>query len=469
MYQTFKKGILVNFIARYTNIIINILTTAFLARLLEPAEFGVVAVVTVFTTFFSLLTEMGIGPAIVQQQDLDERETAHLFIFTMGIGVVTSGVFWGLAPWVAAFYQDSVYISITRILAVAVFFSTGAIVPMALLNKRQKFALVSKISIAANSIVSIITVFLAFHGFSFYSIALKSVAFSIIVFFLTLFFSKLAVRFEFQKSSLKKVLRFSSYQFSFNLINYFSRNLDNILIGKFLGASSLGLYDKAYSLMLYPVQNLTHVITPIMHPILAKYQSDYQFIYDTYLRIVKILALLGIPISVFCYFSAEEIIYIFYGEKWLGIVPTFRILAATIWIQVILSSSGTIFQAANRTDMLFYSGTLSAGIMVLAIALGVASKCLETLAMYLLIAFIINFLQAYYILINKVLKRSVVNLYISLLNPMLIGIIMSMILYVFQIEVENHYLSLFIKVVINLLVYAVLIRLTKEYVFFNRF
>lgn len=465
MYAVLKKGILINFLARYANIIIHIITTAILARLLTPTEFGVVAVVTVFTTFFSLLTEMGVGPAIVQRQDLSEQETSHIFMFTVCVGLITSSVFFLLAPWVVLFYNDIVYLAITRILAVAIFFSTVTIVPMAILNKTHRFALISKISIAANIIVSIITVWLAFQGLSFYSIALRSVMISSSIFVLTFIFSKLTVRLEFQRSSLKKIFNFSIFQFLFNIINYFSRNLDNLLIGKFLGASSLGLYDKAYSLMLYPVQNLTHVITPILHPVLAKYQNDYQYIYETYLRMVKILALVGIPVSVVFYFSAEEIIYVFYGERWLTIVPTFRILATTVWIQVILSSSGTIFQAANRTDMLFYSGALSAVFMITAIVLGVVQGKLETLAMYLLIAFLINFFQAYYLLIHKVLQRSVKEFYMLLVKPIAIGVIMSAILSIVPMEVSNLYLSLLVKLGMSLLVYSSLLYLTKEYNF----
>lgn len=468
MYSILKKGILINFLARYANIIIHILTTAILARLLTPAEFGVVAVVVVFTTFFSLLTEMGIGPAIIQQQDLSERETSHIFIFTVCVGFVTSIIFFLLAPWVAAFYKDMVYASITRILAITIFFSTATIVPIALLNKRHQFALVSKVSITANLIVSILTVWLVFQGFSFYSIALRSVLLSSSIFILTLIFSKPILRLEFQRNSLKKIFNFSIYQFLFNLINYFSRNLDNLLIGKFLGVSSLGLYDKAYSLMMYPVQNLTHVITPILHPVLAKYQNDHQFIYDTYLRLVKILALVGIPISVFFYFSSAEIIYIFYGDKWLAIVPTFRILAITIWIQVILSSSGTIFQIVNRADMLFYSGALSAVIMITAIIAGVMQENLELLAKYLLIAFIINFFQAYYFLIHKVLRQSLKNFYFLLLKPITIGIIMSIILSTVSLKIDNLYISLFVKLGISFFSYAILLYFTKEYNFIKQ-
>lgn len=101
---------------------------------------------------------------------------------------------------------------------------------------------------------------------------------SLFIFILCFRICKLKINKGYSYSSIKKIQNYSSFQFLFNFINYFTRNLDNILIGKFLGASTLGYYDKSYKLMLYPVQNLTNVITPVLHPVLSEYQNQKDII-----------------------------------------------------------------------------------------------------------------------------------------------------------------------------------------------
>src|SRR5699024_4389501 len=103
--------------------------------------------------------------------------------------------------------------------------------------------------------------------------------------------------------SIRKIFKFSAYQFIFNIINYFSRNLDKLLIGKYMGMSPLGYYEKSYRLMMLPLQNITHVITPVMHPIFSDYQHDLNHLAGAYEKIIRLLAFIGLPLSVFLWFS----------------------------------------------------------------------------------------------------------------------------------------------------------------------
>jgi PST family polysaccharide transporter len=241
--------------------------------------------------------------------------------------------------------------------------------------------------------------------------------------------------------------------------------MDNILIGKFMGDASLGLYDRAYKLMLYPVQNLTHVITPVLHPILSEYQDDKDVIYNSYKKVVKILGLIGIPISIFSFFSAAEIINVLYGAGWEKSIPVFKILACTIFIQMMLSSTGSIFQASGKTNKLFLSGTLSAILMVSGILFGVYIGKIEYVGIGILVAFYLNFFQGFYILIHSVLQKSLFRFLVELKNLIIIGIIM-MIPYLFiTIDINNPLLSLVIKFIIGLISYIIGLIITKEYKF----
>jgi O-antigen/teichoic acid export membrane protein len=158
---------------------------------------------------------------------------------------------------------------------------------------------------------------------------------------------------------LRQIFSYSAYQFLFNIINYFSRNLDKLLIGKYMGMSPLGYYEKSYRLMMLPLQNITQVITPVMHPIFSDYQNDLERLASGYERIVRFLAFIGLPLSVLLYFTASEVTLIIFGDQWIPSIPIFQILTLSVGIQIILSSSGSIFQAAGDTKSLFVCGLFS--------------------------------------------------------------------------------------------------------------
>jgi len=212
------------------------------------------------------------------------------------------------------------------------------------------------------------------------------------------------------------------------------------------------------------VQNLTHVITPVLHPLLSDFQDNKNKIYSVYKKITKFLAMLGVPICVVLYFYANEIILVIYGSQWLPIVPTFKILAMTILIQIILSSTGSIFQAAGRTDMLFLSGLLSALFMVIGISIGVYLGELEFVAIGILLAMSINFILAYYLLIDRVLEQRLLDFFLNFKIPLYISfiLIVSNILLLNYLSFDFFLYKLFIGLIINFIVWLSCIFLFKE-------
>jgi len=232
-----------------------------------------------------------------------------------------------------------------------------------------------------------------------------------------------------------------------------------------LGSEPLGYYNKSYALMMMPVSNLTHVITPVMMPVLSKYQDDKKIVFDTYNKIIKLLAIIGFPLSIFLFVSAEEIIYVLFGSQWDNSVPVFKILALSVGIQMILSSTGSIFQAINRTDLLFISGFLSAILMVGGILYGIfIGENLEAVGIGLFIAFSLNFLQSFYILIHIALKNSILKFLKSLFFPVVISICLGIILLLIQpILPSQQVLSLFFKIIISFVTFTLLVSIKKGY------
>lgn len=206
---------------------------------------------------------------------------------------------------------------------------------------------------------------------------------------------------------VKSLLGFSMYQFGFNILNYFSRNLDNILVGKFFGTVSLGMYDKAYQLMRYPLMLLTFAMNPAIQPVLTEIKNDRFEFERLHNKLIKYLSVIGLITGIAMYLLSPLIVDILLGKQWKDVIPLLQILAITIPIQVVLSSSGGFFQAAGRADLLFKCGTFSTVINVIAIAIGIWLGSLEILCWALLCSFSINFFQCYFVLAKNLLPSGI--------------------------------------------------------------
>ena len=351
-HQLFS-GVFYTALAKYSGIIISLVVAGILARLLSPDDFGVVAIATVIIAFFNLFTDMGISPAIVQHKSLTKEELSDIFSFTVWTGIGISILFFAASWLIADYYESGILRTLCQLLSVNLFFASANIVPGALFyrNKEFKFIAVRSFIIQIAGGAGAITA--ALCGAGLYALIINPILSSILIFVISYQRYPQRLRFTLGLKVLRKIFSYSAYQFLFNVINYFSRNLDKLLIGKYMSMSDLGYYEKSYRLMMLPLQNITQVITPVMHPIFSDFQNDKEKLATSYERIVRFLSFIGLPLSVLLFFTAEEVTLIIFGDQWLPSVPVFRILALSVGIQIILSSSGSIFQAAGDTRSLF--------------------------------------------------------------------------------------------------------------------
>ncbi len=423
MYEQFKRGIIYSAMGKCSIVLVQLLVTAVISRILTPAEYGIVSAVNIFLVFFQLLADFGIGPAIIQNKQLTRKEVDSIFSFSLYIAVGLSILFVFLGYPMSLFYGNEVFIRISMILAIAVFFYGILVVPQSLLLKEQNFKLVNLTTIAGAIVSGIVSIILAFLGFSYYAIIIGNTAKAFTMFMVFYLKTDTRIKLKFSWAPLRKIYAFSRNQFLFNFINYFSRNLDNLLIGRYLSSSALAYYDQAYRMSLYPNQVLTSVVTSVIHPILSDYVDEKERIKRVYLRMSNLLATLGMPLSVFLFFTAEEIILFIFGLQWDGSILTFQILALSVWIQMIVSSTGGIFQSGNRTDLLLLSGILSTIFNVTGIVSGILMGQIEFVALFLVIAFALNFLQVNYLLMIKMFNDSLLPFFKVLIKPLILALI----------------------------------------------
>lgn len=424
------SGIFWTAVQKYSGLVVQLIVTAILARLLSPEDFGIVAVATVLIAFFSLFTDMGIGPAIIQKQELTDEDLNSIFSFTVWGGIVLAALFFVAAYPIGLFYKEESLVLICQLLSVNLLFAAWNIVPNALINKNKRFKFIAKRTLSLQVISGIISVFAAYHGLGLYALLISPIFTAIGVFILNYKQYPLAFRYHVHTEALKKIFSYSSFQFLFNFINYFSRNLDKLIIGRYFSMHELGYYEKSYRLMMLPLQYVTNVITPVMHPILTTLQNDYANLTEKYNKIIKLIATISFPMGVFLYFAADDIIYIVYGDRWEKAIPVFQILALSLPLQMILSTTGAIYQAAGKTNWLFYGGLSNTCCTVIGfIIVAICFRTIESMAWAWDITLFINAVVSYWILYHVVLKQSVRGMLKLCILPMMTALFLAILLF----------------------------------------
>ena len=209
---------------------------------------------------------------------------------------------------------------------------------------------------------------------------------------------------------MQEIGNYSFFQFLYNIIDYASKNIDTLIIGKYLGASRLGYYDRAYRLT-STVNSLTYVITPVLHPVLSRHQEDKNIIFSVFKKITKLMSLIGIPLSVYLFFSGSEIIQLLYGPQWLFSIPIFKYLSLAIWAMMLLSSTQSFFQVLGKTNYLFLYGLYNLLTIFTAVFVGVFFfNSLLLVAELITIAYLTIFIFSYYLLVVVLFKRKCIKL-----------------------------------------------------------
>lgn len=464
--MSMKKAAVINMSAKYMVVVLQLVISAVLARLLTPEEYGIVAVITVFTSFFSILADLGVGNAVVQNQSLTKNDIQNIYAWSLKKAVLLGVLFALLAFPISWFYSDSVYLQLVPLLSISVVFSAANMVPNALLRKQKKFVLIGLRSIVVCIACASITITLAYFGASYYALIVNTISNSLFVFLWNLRGSGLNPfhKTSNTKESVDKIRSFSSYLFRFNIMNYFSRNLDNLLIGKFFGSSDLGYYNKAYTLMLYPINNFTSVLTPVLLPFLSERQNDIDFIYKKYLQFVKALSLVGLYVSVFCYFTSYEMVCILYGENWLLSVPCFQLLAISIWSQMICSCTGTMFQVMDRTKTQYIRGWITVGTTVSCILIGVCFGTIEYVALFVMLAYCSNFISMCYFLVHRTFQKNVMEFLKTFVPDIAIaGVLCGVFVVISKLQLSNVFVLFCVKLMGSFVVFLIMIVVTKQY------
>jgi len=351
--------------------VLRIASTAILARLLMPDQFGLVGMVTALTGFAHIFKDLGLSDATIQNPDVDHGKVTALFWINAAIGFALMVVIAVASPLISSFYHEPRLTGIALALSSCFVFSGLTVQHQAILYRQMRFGQMALINVLANALSLLVGIALALAGGGYWALVLKEIsltAFRALGVWLATGWVPSRPR---RTAGVSSLLRFGRDVTGFNIINYFSRNMDNLLIGRRWGATPLGLYDRAYQLMLMPLSQFRTPTSRVGMSGLSTLQGDPVKYSAYYGKLLSILCFLYMPIVIYLGVYARPVIRLVLGDQWTGAADIFRILALAGFIQPAAGTCDLVLVTRGETRRYFRLGLISAAVIVTAVVIGV--------------------------------------------------------------------------------------------------
>jgi len=431
---------------------LNFIITAILARLLSPNAFGVMGMIYTTIALINMMNQFGLSPAIIQGDNLNQKRLSSLFWFNMLIGFVMTLLIFFTSESIALFFKQESLSKLLKMISIVFTVVSFSFIQRSLLKKEMKFKELFQIKLVSTICYGIITIILAMNGFGVKSLVIGYIIKNIIISLLVHIYYTWYPNLTFSFKLIKDLLDFGVYVFGSSLLNYFNRNLDYILIGRFLGPNKLGYYILAYKLMLVPVRKIAGVINQTFLPAFSKIKNNIQKVKDYYLKLLELIALISFPMMGGLFIVAPEFILTVYGVKWIPVI----FLVQFLWIagasQSLGTTGGIIFYSQGKSKLSFKWNIFTVVNMTLIILLGLSLGGIKGLAIALAVSSIYcRFLQMK--IIGNVINMSLYELLKKIYKPFLYTLFMIIIVYL----AKNYFIlnildSQTIKLIINILI-----------------
>lgn len=364
------RGGAVTFAAQGAKFFLQLGSTMVLARILTPQDFGLIAMVTAVTGFIMVFKDLGLSMATVQKAEINHGQVSTLFWINVAISAVLTLITLAFAPAIAWFYNDPRLIAVTAALSTAFLFGGLTVQHQALLRRQMRFTAVSTIDVASMAAGILAAILCGWAGMGYWALVWMQIATAATNAAGVWITSGWRPGWPVRRSGVRSMLAFGGNLTGFNIVNYIARNLDNVLIGRFCGAQPLGLYSRAYSLLLFPIGQITAPMTAVAVPALSRLQHEPERYRNFYLRAIKMIAYITIPMVTAMGVLSNEIVEVILGKQWIAAGPIFMILAVTALMQPVGGTVGWVYVSLGQTGRMFTWACLATPLILLSFLLG---------------------------------------------------------------------------------------------------
>ncbi|WP_190300476.1 lipopolysaccharide biosynthesis protein [Rufibacter hautae] len=387
----FKKNLYVNVLTvggyTYSTQVISFLSSIVISRLLLPSDYGFFALITVFTGFVGIFTNAGFGAAVIRS-NYNTTYYKALRNLSLLMGVVIFTIMLLLAYPIAWFYRNSSLVLPIVVFSLVFIFRPLSIVPSAILRKNLNFSYIGKRDLLSSLISVLITIIMAYLNCSYWSLIIPQIFVAILNFYFLELKVGLGYKiypWQYTIVGYKKTKKLIGSVLGFDTINYWARNADNLIIGKWYGAEELGIYNRAYSLLTLPLNIVSGIFGSVLLPSLTKLKRSGGDINKEYEGVLNIISLLDFPIAFVLIVFPKQLVSFLWGPNWIAVAELLPYFGLLLLTQGLITTIGNIYYLLGKEKTNFYVGAVNAVILVLGIVIGAFYSIVDVARVYALV------------------------------------------------------------------------------------
>lgn len=330
----------------------------FLARLLEPAEFGLVGMAMVFISVSQVFIDVGFASALIQNKDNTNLTYSSIFYLNFVAGLVLTVIFYFAAPFIGGFYGNDEITSIVQWLSLIFVFNSLNLVQTSILKRELNFKALSLRNVIATSVGGVAGVTCAFMGFGVYSLVVQQIIIAILSTILLWTTSNWKPDRRFSWFEVKRLSGFSAFVFFDQFTSTVFKKMDILLIGKVFSAATLGFYTRAVSLKDQVVIYTSTSLVNVFYPVLSGLQDNHNEYKRIYFKVISVVAFVGYALTGLLYIMGGDIIIILFGDKWQPSIPIFQVLILAVCTAPINGMMVNAFMSKGKSKENFYLGLI---------------------------------------------------------------------------------------------------------------
>ena len=358
--------------ALVVNILLRIGSLMVLARLLDPEDFGLVAMVTVVTGVFEKFRDAGLSVVTVQRVTITYEQVSTLFWINMLVGGILGLLTLATAPLLVSFYHDPRLFWVTVVLAVGFIVNAGGVQHSALLQREMRFVALAVIETLSLSVSSAVGIGMAFAGYEYWAlvgIGISMPVISTVCFWLC---TAWVPGMPHRGVGLGSMIRFGGTTTLNTLAVYIAYNLEKVLLGRFWGAEALGIYGRAYQLINIPTDGLNSATGGIATSALSRLQGDPNRLKNYFLKGYSLVLGVTLPSTIACALFADDLVLVVLGPQWTDAAKLFRLLSPAVLVFALINPTGWLLYSLGLVGRSLGISLVMAPLVIAAYLLGLA-------------------------------------------------------------------------------------------------
>ncbi|MBP2639400.1 MAG: lipopolysaccharide biosynthesis protein [Firmicutes bacterium] len=430
-----------------------------LARLLLPADYGVIALIAIFIAIASVFVHSGFNTALIQKKNADKLDFSSVFYLSLFVSILMYGFLYLSAPAIARFYDESQIIPVLRVLSITLFFGAVNSVQYAVVSREMKFKKVFFSSLGGMLFSGILGIGMAFMGFGVWALVAQHLVQQILITFILWFTVKWRPSSEFSLARLRNLFAFGGKLLCSSLLETVYHNIYGLVIGKFYNAEMLGYFTRGDQFPKLLMTNINSSISSVMLPALSAHQEDKNRVKAMVRRSIVTSSFVIFPLMAGLAVCAEPLVNLLLTEKWLPCVPFLQIMCLAYAFWPVHTANLQAINALGRSDIFLKLEIIKKCIGVAALLISVPFGIYVMVAFKPVTSVISTAINSYPN--RKLLDYSFKEQWIDIMPSLLLSVVMGAAIYTVNYSGWNELTKLFVQVIAGIVIYTGLAYLLK--------